>query len=124
MNPRRERGRAARRRGRVAEAVAAGLLRLKGFRVLARDLRSVLGEIDIIARRGDLLIFVEVKSRANHAEAAEALSADQRRRIARAASLFLRRRPDLAGLPQRFDAVLVSRCFVPQHIRDAWSDVS
>jgi len=115
------RGAAARRRGRRAETLAAWLLRLKGFRILARDRRETGGEIDLIARRGRLLVFVEVKARADAGAAAAAVSATQRRRIVRAARGFLARRPDLADLTLRFDAVLVAG-FPPRHIADAWRD--
>ena len=115
------RGAAARRRGARAETLAAWWLRLKGFRILARDRREAGGEIDLIARRGRLLVFVEVKARPERGEAAEAIRARQRRRIARAAAGFLARRPDLAGLTLRFDAVLVAG-FPPRHVADAWRD--
>jgi len=115
------RGAAARRRGRRAETLAAWLLRLKGFRILARDRREAGGEIDLVARRGRLLVFVEVKARADAGAAAEALRPAQRRRIVRAAQGYLARRPDLADLTLRFDAVLVGG-FRPRHVADAWRD--
>ena len=62
-----ESGPATRRRneqhGRNAETVAAWFLRLKGYRILARRVRTHVGEIDLIARHGDTLVFVEVKAR-------------------------------------------------------------
>ncbi|MBL8696874.1 MAG: YraN family protein [Alphaproteobacteria bacterium] len=116
------RGAAARRRGRRAETAAAWLLRLKGFRILARDLRYRLGEIDLVARRGSLLVFVEVKARADFEVAAEALKPRQRQRIARAARAYLGPRPELQGLAQRFDAVLVGGRGWPRHVPDAWRE--
>lgn len=114
----------ARTRGRLAEEAAVWLLRLKGFRILARGFAvgrgSGAGEVDIIARRGRLLAFVEVKARATPVQAAEALRASQRRRIERAAEAFLARRPDLAGSAIRFDAVLVVPGRLPRHVADAW----
>ena len=62
------------RRGRWAERRAALFLRLKGFRIIARGYKSPVGEIDIVARRGNLLAFVEVKARATLDGAAEALT--------------------------------------------------
>jgi putative endonuclease len=109
--------------GRRAETVAALYLRLKGFRILARRWRIHAGEIDLIARRGGVVAFVEVKARADLAGAAESLGARQRRRIARAAAAFLQKRPDLQGLDQRFDVVLVAPWRLPHHISDAWRDV-
>jgi putative endonuclease len=116
----RERRRQARRRGRWAEVFARLALRLAGYRILALDRRSRVGEIDIIARRGRKLAFVEVKARASLGVAAESLLLRQRRRIARAAAGFLAARPDLAGLDIRFDVVLVVPWRWPRHIADAW----
>ncbi|MCS6878301.1 MAG: YraN family protein [Geminicoccaceae bacterium] len=111
--------RRAERRGRLAESLAAWLLRLKGFAILARRWSSPVGEIDIVARRGDLLVFVEVKRRSELASALEALRAPQGRRIAAAAAVFLAARPDLARLACRFDVVAVGGPW-PVHLPDAW----
>lgn len=106
----------AERRGRRAELAAVWLLRLKGFRILARRYRTPVGEIDLIARRAGLIAFVEVKSRPTLAEAAEAVTSTGRRRIARAASFWLARNPAAAELTLRFDAVLFApRCW-PRHL--------
>ena len=113
------RGAAARRRGARAERLAAWLLRLKGYAILARGLRLPGGEIDIVARRGRVLVFVEVKARADIAAAAEALRRRQRARIVRAAAAFLALRPDLAGHDVRFDAILFGHV-LPRHVADAW----
>jgi putative endonuclease len=106
--------------GRAAETVAAWLLRLKGYRILARDWRHAAGEIDLIARRGRLLVAVEVKRRGNEAAAADALLARQRRRIARAAEAYRARLPAGEDLSLRFDVVLVVPGRLPRHIIDAW----
>lgn len=106
--------------GRRAEALAAWWLRLKGYRILARDRRSSAGEIDLIAARGRRIAFVEVKARGDLTAAAEALSANQRRRIQRAAEGFLAGRTDLAGFDVRFDVVLVRPWALPIHVADAW----
>ena len=108
--------RAAESRGRRAETLAAWFLRLKGYRILARRFRTPAGEIDLIARRGRTIAFVEVKRRATLAEAAEAVTARSRARIARAAGLWLARNPAAAELTLRFDAVLLApRCW-PCHL--------
>lgn len=112
----------ARRRGAWGEFIAAWRLRLAGYRILARNLRHPLGEIDLVARRGRLLVFVEVKARADYDAAAAAIRPAQQARIRNAAAAFLARRPDLAGLDLRFDAVLVSRRRLPVHLHDAWRD--
>lgn len=115
-----EERRRALRRGRLAEAVALWLLRCKGYRILARDLRLEVGEIDIVARRGRVLAAVEVKRRDELAAAAEAVLGRQRRRIARALAAYAARNPRLAGLDWRFDVVLLARGRLPLHLPDAW----
>jgi putative endonuclease len=108
------------RAGRRAEDAAALFLRLKGFSILARRFACPVGEIDLVARRGGLLVFVEVKRRAARSEALEALGRQQQERIARAALLFVPRWPQLADLAQRFDAIAVSPWRWPVHLRDVW----
>ncbi|WP_374302141.1 YraN family protein [Ferrovibrio sp.] len=108
------------RAGRRGESLAAWWLRLQGYRILARNWRHPAGEIDILARRGRLLVAVEVKWRAEQARAAEAIQAAQRHRIAQAAAVFLARQSDAAALSLRFDAVLLAPGRLPRHIRDAW----
>ena len=75
-----------------------------------------MGEIDIVARRRGVLIFVEVKARARLDEAAEAVSERQRRRIAAAAQAWLAGHPEHASAEIRFDAVLVVPRRWPRHI--------
>jgi len=108
--------------GRGAEWAAAAWLRLKGYRILARRLRTPAGEIDLIACRGRTLAFIEVKARTTGV--AEALGERQRARIARAAEAFAAARPDLASLDWRFDLVLVRGGWRLRHIADAWRPAS
>jgi putative endonuclease len=110
----------AERRGRRAETIAAWYLRLKGFRILARRYRTPVGEIDLIARRGRLVAFVEVKQRPTPGEAAEAVGPAGRRRIARAAAAWLATHPAAAGLDFRFDVVITSPARLPSHICGAF----
>lgn len=111
---------AAQARGRAGEGRAALWLRLKGYRILARDWRSPVGEVDVIARRGATLVFVEVKARPSLDEAARAVGQTQQRRIARAAGVFWQARPELVGCHLRFDAILIAPGRWPRHIIDAW----
>ena len=115
---------AARNRGKAAETLAVLWLRLKFYRILARGAvtgrGSGAGEVDIIAKRGDLVAFVEVKARTTLADAAESLGSAQRRRIERAAAAFLARHPGLGHCRVRFDAMLVAPGCWPRHILDAW----
>jgi putative endonuclease len=106
--------------GRLAESLCVWHLRARGFRVLARRYRAPVGEIDIIGRRGRLVAFIEVKARRNFDRAAESLSAHQRRRITRAAAAFLQNSPQLQGLDQRFDVMLVAPWRPPRHVIGAW----
>jgi putative endonuclease len=110
--------------GRAAEFVAGLLLMLKGYRVLARRLSTGAGtgagEVDLVARRGRTLAFVEVKSRADMAAAAESIRPEQRRRIVRAAESYIAKRPALRDLEVRFDAILVAPGRWPRHFPGAW----
>ncbi len=110
------------RLGKRAETLCVWLLRLKGYRILARGFRVPMGEIDIIARRGSVLAMIEVKARASRALAAEAITPRQRERIRRAAAAYLAQNPRLAGLGVRFDAMLLAPGRPPAHIVDAWRD--
>lgn len=105
--------------GRIAETVAAVLLALKGFRIIARRFATKRGEIDIVAQRGRLLVFVEVKARRSPDEAAIALTETTRRRVCAAAEAFVAREPHLAAFDQRFDAVLVWPRGL-RHLKGAW----
>jgi putative endonuclease len=106
--------------GISAESRAAAFLIAKGFRILARRWKSPVGEIDIVARRRSLLVFVEVKARNNLDEAAESLQARQQRRIAAAAEVWLAAYPDEAIRDFRFDAILVAPGKLPRHIPGAF----
>jgi putative endonuclease len=108
------------RLGLSAESRAAAFLIAKGFRILARRWRSPRGEIDIIARRRRLLVFAEVKARANLDEAAESINERQRRRIAAAAEAWLAANPDDRIQDIRFDAILVTPGKIPRHIPAAF----
>jgi putative endonuclease len=114
--------RAATRRGRRGERLAAWYLRLKGYRILAVNQRLPGGEIDLVARRGRVLAFVEIKTREIDAgdAAGEIVAPRQWRRIAAAAAQFAARRADCAGLDWRYDALVLARGRWPRHLADAW----
>jgi putative endonuclease len=116
---RRARGRKARADGRRAELIALWLLRLKGYRLEARNLRTPVGEIDLLMRRGGVVAVVEVKRRGT-SPAAEAISHAQRGRLLRASQWALAARPHLAQLQIRFDVVLLESRRWPRHLQDAW----
>lgn len=110
----------AQRRGRFAERLCCWHLRLRGWRIVERDWRCPSGEIDIVARRGQVLAFIEVKARDDLDAAAASLSQRQRRRISRAASALLSARPELARFITRFDVMLVAGWRPPRHLTNAW----
>lgn len=126
--PRSRRSRESRRRawryGRRAEWLCLWFLRLKGYRILATNLRLTGGEIDIVARKGRVVAFIEVKARQDIGAAADAVRPRQQQRVATAAAEYLAAQPALASLDGRFDALLLAPGRLPfrwpVHIRDAW----
>ncbi len=110
---------AAEKRGRGAETFAALYLRLKGWRILARRARVPGGEVDIVARRGRTLAFVEVKARGSEESAAFALDRYRLRRVAVAAER-LAPRYMRAGDDIRIDAVFVVPGKLPRHLANVW----
>lgn len=109
-------------RGQVAERIAEFWLRLKGYRILGRNLRTPVGEIDLLARSGDTLVVCEVKHRPTLEQAMRAITPRQQQRLARAASYILARPnrgiADISGV--RFDLIAIVNGRLPKHIRDAW----
>jgi putative endonuclease len=110
---------AAERRGRGAETLACWYLRLKGWRILARRARVPGGEVDIVARRGRTLAFVEVKARATEQAAEFALDEWRLRRVAvaaeRLAPRYMRANDDI-----RIDALFIVPGRWPRHLADVW----
>lgn len=80
---------------------------LKGYRIIGRRYRTRLGEIDLIARRDDVVVIVEVKARAPLDQAMDSVNALTMRRIETAADQWLARQPDHARLSLRFDLVAI-----------------
>ncbi len=108
------------RRGHRGEWLASLALMLKGYRIVARRYRTKLGEIDLIARRGDLVLIVEVKARPSLIEAMEAVARSSERRIEGAADLWLARQPDHGRLSIRFDLVAVLPWRWPVHVENVF----
>jgi putative endonuclease len=104
------------RTGVSAEARAAALLIAKGYRILAKRFRTPHGEIDIVARRRNLLAFVEVKARGNLDDAAYAVTPRQQARIIAAAQIWLMAHPEHEGYDLRFDAMLIAPRRLPRHL--------
>lgn len=116
----RDRRFAAYRLGHRGEWLAALALMIKGYRIVARRHRTRLGEIDLIARRGDLVLIVEVKVRPTLAAAMDAIGPASARRIEGAADLWLARQRDHARLSMRFDMVAVLPRRWPVHVENVF----
>ena len=112
--------RQAEKRGRRAESLAALFLRLKGYSILARNLRTPMGEIDLIARKHGIIAFVEVKARADMDAALSAVSPRSWQRISRAADYWMARHPAHIDDAWRYDIVAISGYKWPCHVPDAW----
>lgn len=110
---------AAEARGRRGETIAAWYLRLKGWRILDQRVRTRAGEVDLVARRGSLIAFVEVKTRASDAELDLAIDERRLARVAAAAELLLPRYA-VSGEDVRIDVILIVPGRVPRHIENAW----
>lgn len=111
--------RRAERQGRRAEAIAALWLQLKGWSILGRRIQTAVGEVDLVARRGRIVAFVEVKRRKNRADVDWALDHFRLRRVAAASELlaprFMREGDDI-----RIDAVFIAAGRLPRHLPNVW----
>ena len=110
---------AAEQRGRRAERIAAWWLRLHGYRILGQRVRNPRGEIDIVARRGRVVAFVEVKARASEKELETAIDAYRFRRVVAAAEVAI---PHYCGerFDARFDIILLVPGRWPRHLTNVW----
>ncbi|MEM7289895.1 MAG: YraN family protein [Pseudomonadota bacterium] len=111
---------AAERLGKRAEWMASLCLIIKGYRIVARRYKTKLGEIDIIARKGDLAAIVEVKARPTAGEAVDAISNTSQLRINNAADLWLAKQRDASELSIRFDVIAVCPGKWPQHLENVF----
>ncbi|MEA3034525.1 MAG: putative endonuclease [Sphingomonadales bacterium] len=109
----------AERGGRRAENYAAWWLRLKGWTILGRRVRTPVGEVDLVARRGRTVAFVEVKARSTATEAAFALDEYRLRRVAAAAEALAHRYAK-AGDDIRVDAMFIVPRRLPRHLVNVW----
>ncbi|WP_416236794.1 YraN family protein [Rhizobium sp. CC-YZS058] len=108
------------RRGAWGEYRAALALLLTGHRLLALRYRTPVGEIDLIARKGDLILIVEVKARSSLRSAVDAVPPAAQARIRAASLLWLQRRADAGRLSLRYDIVAVLPWRWPIHVKDAF----
>ena len=110
---------AAERRGRWGEKIAALWLWAHGWHILKTRARVPMGEVDLIARRGRTLAFIEVKTRKKAADLSTAMDAYRLRRVAAAAQALapLHARP---GDSIRIDVILIAPFALPQHLPNVW----
>jgi putative endonuclease len=106
------------RNGYFGETIAVCLLKIKGYKILARRYKTVCGEIDIIAKKSDTVAFIEVKSRKNLDKCYTAITNQQLMRIQRASGIFMNKNPNLRKNFARYDVVLVADWKLPVHIEN------
>ncbi|MEQ1718137.1 MAG: YraN family protein [Hyphomicrobium sp.] len=106
-------------RGNAAEALAALYFMSKGYRILARRYKTPVGEIDLIARRGRRIAFVEVKQRPARELCEAAVTSETRRRVHRAADWWLARHEGHQALDLGFDCLFIVPWRWPMHFPDA-----
>jgi len=108
------------RRGYVSEYLAALSLILRGHRILAMRYKVKSGEIDIIARKGDLVSFIEVKARATARDSVFAVNGLTQTRIRNASLHWLKGQRDAGRLSLSYDIIAVRPWRWPEHFRDAY----
>lgn len=106
--------------GRRAETIAAWYLRVKGWRILDRRVRTPVGEVDIVAHRFNTTAFVEVKARNTVAERDFAIDRHRLRRVA-AAAAFIAARPWFPQGDIRIDVILITPGHLPKHLPNVWN---
>lgn len=109
--------------GKRGEFFARVFLRLKFYRIMNKNYKTPFGEIDIIAKRGKSIVFVEVKIRKNQNNLEEALLAVNKRRISKAANYFIAQNPFLTNNDLRFDVIFLAPNLFPHHIISAFNVV-
>jgi putative endonuclease len=98
-----------------AERVAEIILILKGYKILQRRYKSHFGEIDLIAKRSNNLVFIEVKARKRRFNIEEVLSTKQVNRIKNSAQFFIVKNPQFSNFNFRFDFIEVNKILLPKH---------
>ena len=107
-------------RGRVAEMIAIWWLRLRGYQIEGHRIKTPVGEIDLIAKRRKILVFIEVKLRPTHDMAMYSVSRHQQQRIVRAAHAYVASKSPRSPIDMRFDVITLSPWSCPRHLIDAW----
>lgn len=107
--------------GALAEWFVALYLCCKGYRILARNYRCKVGEVDIIAVRCNVVVFFEVKARRHLDSSLELVSFHQQQRIVRASQFFISSKKHYHSCQQRIDLIIVCSLFKLKHIQNAWT---
>ena len=108
------------RKGIIAERFAVMFLRAKGYKILAQRFKTRYGEIDIVARHKDIIVFIEVKARKAENDALESVTHKMKSRIERAAQLYIAQHKAAQGMGVRFDFIALSPPFFFRHLDNAW----
>ena len=110
--------------GKLAEIYAQAIFMAKGYRIVAKNYTTGkgtgAGEVDFVAIKKNLLVFVEVKQRKTLEDAAYSIMSGQQQRIWNGAEAFIQKNPEYQDFDIRFDAVLISLPFKYKHIEDAF----
>ncbi|MDQ6994347.1 MAG: YraN family protein [Mariprofundaceae bacterium] len=113
-------------KGRAGEEQAALFLQRQGYDILARNIRGGRGELDIVAKKDDIIAFVEVKAHQQRTSSLQAMTPDKCARLRSAAMAWLMKNPKQSMLLCRFDLIMVSpsrglKCWASiEHIQDAF----
>ena len=105
--------------GFIAEIIASCYLRFKFYQIIARRFKSPFGEIDIIAKKSNKLIFIEIKARRD-TSLMDFISKRQQNRINKAAEYFLISHPKYQTYQINFDAIIMNKFFWPKHFKNYW----
>lgn len=108
------------KKGLWAEYLCMWILRLKGHHILAHRYKTKVGEIDIVARKGNTLLFIEIKARPTLETGLTCITGKQRQRIQHAAEIFLSRNRKKDFNQIRFDVMVAVPWQFPYHLKDAW----
>lgn len=120
MSAAHKKNRTSYQKGVTAERAAGVYLRLKGFKILKTRYKTPYGEIDLLALKGRTLAAVEVKTRGGEAEALEAITPRNRKRVENALHYFLAAQPEFSDYFMRFDVIVLSPRFGIRHLDNAW----
>jgi putative endonuclease len=105
-------------KGIIGELIASVFLLLKGYRILETRYKTKWGEIDIIAKKRNVIVFVEVKSRKSDEKCYNAIVAKQLQRIQNASLMFMNKNRKFSENQTRYDVILISKYNLPIHVEN------